>query len=190
MSEIQPSSSANVHGVFVGGLSPIKPSRKNSEVKYFEGQLSDGRKTVRVVSFDPKLRGEIEEARQQRYGVGLMNCCIKRSRNPERNKFEVIVGNKTTVVKSPKKFKIDTETEAASLYCCPELTTLELVKDVAKQLTVTGKVVSVSDTEQVTMKNSNKSLSKMDFTIVFTIADCTAVYRGVVWENQIKTIKE
>ena len=42
ISEIQLSPSANVHGVFVGSLSPIKASRKNSEVKYFEGQLLDG----------------------------------------------------------------------------------------------------------------------------------------------------
>jgi len=60
VSEIQPSSLANVHRVFVGSLSPIKASRKNNKVKYFEGQLSDGRKTVRVISFEPKLRGQME----------------------------------------------------------------------------------------------------------------------------------
>jgi len=117
-----------------------------------------------------------------------MNCCIKRSRITERNEFEVIVGNKTTVVKSPIKFKIDTETETASSYYSPELTTLELVKDVAEHqhVTITGKVVSVSATEQVILKNSGKSLLKMDF----VIADCTAVYRGVAWEGHIKTVKE
>ena len=164
VSEIQPSSSANVHGVFVGGLSPIKASRKNSEVKYFEGQLSDGHKMVCVVSFEPKLRGQIEEALQQRYGVGLINCCIKRSRNSE---FKVIVGNKTTVLRAPKKFKVDSEIEAVLFYCNTELTTLELVKDVAEHqhVTVTGKVIFVSDAEEISMKNSDKSLSKMDFII-------------------------
>jgi len=119
----------------------------------------------------------MEEARLQRYVVGLTNCCIKRSRIPERNEFEVIVGNKMTVVESPKKFKIDTETETASSYCSAKSTTLELVKDVAEHqhVTVTGKVVSASGTEQVTIKNSGKCLLKMDF----VIADCTAVYRGV-----------
>ena len=123
----------------------------------------------------------------QKYGVGLTNCCIKRSRNAERNEFEVIVGNKTALVKSPKKFKIDTEMETGLSYSSPELTTLELLKDVAEhqQVTVTGKVVSVSDTEKITMKSNGKSLLKLDF----VIADCSSVYRGVAWEGHIKNSK-
>lgn len=37
------SSSAVVHGVVVGEVSPIKASRKNNEMKYFEGKLTDGK---------------------------------------------------------------------------------------------------------------------------------------------------
>ena len=33
---VAPSSSATVHGVFVGAVSPVKTSRKNSSVIYFE----------------------------------------------------------------------------------------------------------------------------------------------------------
>ena len=46
ISDLVPSTSTNVEGVFVGDLSLIKTSRKNPNVKYFEGQLSDGSKTV------------------------------------------------------------------------------------------------------------------------------------------------
>ena len=45
ISELVPSSSASIEGVFVGNISPIKTSRNNARVKYFEGQLSDGAKT-------------------------------------------------------------------------------------------------------------------------------------------------
>ena len=60
---VAPSSSATVYGVFVGAVLPVKTSRKNSCVKYFESQLCDGKKIVRVVSFEPKFRNEIEDAK-------------------------------------------------------------------------------------------------------------------------------
>ena len=42
-----------VHGVV--SLSPIKESAKNKEKKYFNAQIADDKKVVRMVSFDPKL---------------------------------------------------------------------------------------------------------------------------------------
>ena len=56
VSDLEQSGSVTVPSVFVGDLSPVKCSWTKSEVKYFEGQLSDGKKTVRVVAFEPKLR--------------------------------------------------------------------------------------------------------------------------------------
>lgn len=65
MSDIKPScSSAVVHGTLVGEVLPIKASRKNLETKYFEGKLTDRRKTVQVVSFDPKLHGQFEDVKK------------------------------------------------------------------------------------------------------------------------------
>ena len=75
---VVPSSSATMHGVFVGAVSPVKTSRKNSCVKYFESQLCNGKKTVHVVSFEPKFRNKIEDAKKGQYGVAVKNCCIKR----------------------------------------------------------------------------------------------------------------
>jgi len=161
MSEIASSSCVNVHGTFVGALLPIKTSQKSSKVEYFEGQLSDGHKTIQVVSFEPKLCGQIEEAQEQKLGVALTNCSIKRSKVSGSNEFKVLLGNKTSILKSPKKFKIDKSyTEIAMSHCCPELRTLELLKDVAEHqhVSVTGKVLSVSANEKISMKNSGKVL--------------------------------
>ena len=40
----------SIHGV-VTELSPIKCSKKNAKVKYFAGKLTDGKKMMRIVSF-------------------------------------------------------------------------------------------------------------------------------------------
>ena len=73
VSDLVPS---NVQGVFVCPISLIKTSRKNARVQYFEGSLSDGSKTVRFVSFEPKLRPQIKQARKDLHGVSLSNCAI------------------------------------------------------------------------------------------------------------------
>ena len=50
---------AKVHGV-VTELSPVKLSRKNQ--KYFSGKRTDGKKTIRVLSFEPSLHGAMEKS--------------------------------------------------------------------------------------------------------------------------------
>ena len=52
VSEVASSGTGTVHGIIVG-VSPVKSSKKRSDVKYFEGQISDGVKTMRLVSFEP-----------------------------------------------------------------------------------------------------------------------------------------
>ena len=44
--EVCESQGTTVHGMVVGELSPVKDSRGKAGVRYFEGQLSDGKKTV------------------------------------------------------------------------------------------------------------------------------------------------
>ena len=46
-SDIEESTGACVHGV-VAHLSPVKVSKRNSSVRYFNGQMSDGRKSVHL----------------------------------------------------------------------------------------------------------------------------------------------
>ena len=56
VSEIAESKSTNVHGV-VTEVSPVKKSKCNPSVKYFDGKISDGKESVHIVSFEPSLRG-------------------------------------------------------------------------------------------------------------------------------------
>ena len=184
ISQLVASLSATVHGMFVGAVSPVKSSRKNSAMKYFESQLCDGKKTVCVISFEPKFRNEIEEAKKGQYGVALRNCCVKRGR-AENNDYEIIAGSKSSILKSPKKFKIgDAHTSGLN---CADLGTLEEMKDCSENqyVTIVGKVVSIESPEVVKVKDSRKELHKQEF----VIADCTATCRGVLWEQHLGALK-
>ena len=186
VSNLVPSTSANVHGVFVGALSPVKSSRNNTKMKYFEGQLSDGSKTVRFVSFEPKLRQQIEEAHEKCSSIALRNCAVKRNRQQD---LEVLVSSQTKIHSSPKKFKIDDkvikEFEEAK---CSGIAALEELNDVAEHqsVAVSGKVVSMSPIEQINVKSNGKVLRKRDF----LLADSTAVHRCVAWESDIELLQE
>ena len=182
---VAPSSSATVHDVFVGDVSPVKTSRKNTSVKYFESQLCDGKKTVRVVSFEPKFRNEIEDAKNGQYGVALKNCCVKMSRLTDNDEFEIIAGHKTSILKFPKKFRI--EEEAITTMSCPNLETLEELKDSAEnqKLNIIGEILSNSPPEKPRIKGSGKELQKQDF----VIGDCTATCTGVAWEQHVDILE-
>ena len=41
--------------------------------------MSDGDKTVRVVSFQPRLRKDVEEAYKTKREVAIKNCSVKRN---------------------------------------------------------------------------------------------------------------
>jgi len=164
VSDHVPLSSANVEGVFVGALSPITSSRNNGKVKYFEGQLFDGHKTVRFIYFEPKIRSQIEEAKEKPSAVVLKNCSVKRSRQPKQD-LEVLVTSHTIIHNSPKKFKIDDEViqdfEAGK---CSDIKTLEELNSVAEHqyISVTGKITSLFLIE-IIVKSNGKELKKMDF---------------------------
>ena len=60
-----------VHGVVVGQVSPLKTSKTKSGIRYFDGSFTDGKKTLRMISFDPKLREQFEEAKKSQSPVAL-----------------------------------------------------------------------------------------------------------------------
>lgn len=85
-----------IHGI-VTELSPIKTSKRNSHVKYFTGQLSDGKKCMRLVSFDPKLRPRLSESLGYSSVVAMRECRVKRAS----------VGDNLEIVASARKCIIE-----------------------------------------------------------------------------------
>ena len=45
-----------------------------------EGKLSDGKKTVQMVSFEPKLRATVEKAWESGEAVAVTNCSVQESK--------------------------------------------------------------------------------------------------------------
>ncbi len=191
VSEMEESNTATMHGMFIGAVSPVKCSRTKAEVKYFEGQLSDGKKTVRMVSFEPKLRAEVEKARESGEGVAVTNCTVQKSRKEGCDALEIVAGHRTNVVKSPKKFKVDDEAiRSAAVGVCSsmDVKTLEEIKDLGEgqHVNVKGKIQSIQPVEKVLIKSRGQTPTKADF----VLADCTAVCWGVAWEGHISMLKE
>lgn len=81
VSEIEcPLDKATVHGI-VTDLSPIKSSRKNEQIKYFNAKLTDGKKTVRVVSFSPRLRDDLAKSHAKVSPIAFVGCQIKETQS-------------------------------------------------------------------------------------------------------------
>ena len=66
VSEMEESEGATVHGVFTE-LSPVKVSRRNASVRYYDGRMADGQKSARLVCFDPALTFETFELQRPMY---------------------------------------------------------------------------------------------------------------------------
>ena len=104
---------------------------------YFDVGLSDGNKTVRVVSFDPKLHSQFEEVKRSGCSVALHNCLLKRNAGED---FEIHVNNRSSIVKSPKKFRVDDE----SLFTvASSSSTLKSLKELAEHQQVSISVAVV-----------------------------------------------
>ena len=176
-----PTEAATVSGI-ITELSPVKVSRKNSQVKYFSGKVTDGKKTVRVVSFDPSLRNQMEKSRMEGSAVSIVNCQIKQSTQVGSSDYEILASTRSTVEASPtKKFQLP-----------PDLTLLDPdtpveveLKDlrdlrVNQRVTVTVKVVEVMEPTAVTTK-TDKKLMKQDC----KVADAGSYARIVLWQQDI-----
>ncbi len=101
VSEMVEGKSVCVHGVPVS-LSPVKKSRKNPEVTYFEGQISDGKKCARFVSFETGLLAEMEKGKDKELPLALDRSDVKCSKLS--GELEVHLNKKSGVALSPRKF--------------------------------------------------------------------------------------
>ena len=82
------------HGIVVGELLPIKTSSKNNAIKYCDGRFSDGKKMVKLVSFDPKLHTRLDEVKKSGCRVALEKCLVKR----KADDFVLHVNNKSSII--------------------------------------------------------------------------------------------
>lgn len=182
VSEVKyPTSDVNVHGI-VTELSPVKKSRQNEKVQYFDGKLSDGKKTLRIVSFEPALRNKMDESRIQRTPVTIMNCQVKQKTKfvSENDTLEILASSKSKVQLSPHKLdlpeNIESDLQPLSSINLDEIDDVSVGQYVA----ISGKVILLQ--EPATLQSrSGTDLRKQES----IIADSTSQIRCVLWQEQI-----
>ena len=124
---------------------------------------------VWMVSFEPKLHNEFQKMRESGESVKVSNCCVQHSK--QSDELEVVVGSRTSITKSSKKFVINEELNASCnnnySAAVPDVATLAEVAgmSVNQQINVRGKVISVDAPEKLHTKTRDEILCKQDFTI-------------------------
>ena len=96
VSEVASFGTGTIHGIIIGQVLPVKASKKRPDVKYSEVQISDGVKTMRLMSFEPILLSKVKEAQKTKQSMALQNFSFKRS--CDYDNFKVHVNKKTSIV--------------------------------------------------------------------------------------------
>ena len=94
----EPVSTASLHAV-VSSLSPVKKGR-NSD--YFEGTVTDGKSTVRLVGYKRSQQSKIKRFMDKQQPILLDYCEIEKARCGQR--MEIMLKVSTAITSSPKKF--------------------------------------------------------------------------------------
>ena len=145
-------------------MSSVKRSHKNKDVQYVEGRLSVGKEVCRFVSFDVKIKDEIDKMKENGVdSVILKNCAIKKSRMGECSHKLVLSKQSSVVSLPPKKFKLP---ENNLKKCMKEkvLEKLECIEglgsNVGNKVGVKGKIVSVKKEEGIRSRDGSKVFTK------------------------------
>ena len=80
---------------------------------FFDGKLSDSKKSIRVYGYDPDVKRRLFDAQtQQNRTIVLSSCAVKQSRNG--TDLEVFVNKRTSIEPSTKNFSIPDSTLAVT----------------------------------------------------------------------------
>ena len=159
-----------------------------SQVQYnsLKATFQTGKKTVRLVSFQPGLRAKTENAKTKGEEVAITNCSIRKRRGQDEE-LEIIAGDKSSLIKSSKRFHID-----ESLLNMPTTYDSGTAVDVSalasvnglginQHVNITAKVTCIRPRESIRSQGKPQTLLKQDV----LLADDTAVCRCVLWEHDV-----
>ena len=166
---------AKVHGLFTS-LSPMKNSARGKST-YFEGQLSDDTRSVRVVGFDQQQQEKMTHHFENKTPIVLDNCQIEKPKYTEE--MQVLIKQSTKIATSPKKV----ETPVFQLLQAISDITLNQLQhqDNNQQISVSVKVVQIMDEVEV-----KPGLIKQDI----TVSDETSSARVTLWQQDIGRFQE
>lgn len=167
-SVLQPSPNAKIQGVLTV-VSPMKKSRSSNK-SYFDGEICDGRASMRLVGFDSGVRRKLADFKDD--SIVLSNCEVKPGRHQDQ--LEVMVNKLTGVEKSETKFDVQKKKYG-------DIITLDKLQTLAsfQRVVVEAKVVRVDDSMEVTGGKVKQDI---------LIGDSTGTGRLTVWEEEVGTI--
>ena len=175
--------SAIVHGRVIE-LSPVKTSRKNQKVKYFDCKLTDGKEVCRMVSFELKVWPDIEEFVERGESVSVVNCDVKK-RKIGGTGYELVLSDKSSVIRSPKKFKLSDD--LLMRFDVNELERIVMIEDIStnvgNKVSVKGKLVSLKDSEKI--KTKDRVFTKRES----VLSDESTAIRLVLWEKLVESVE-
>lgn len=161
--------------------SPVKSGKKAPYSKYYTGKLTDGKNTMRLVSFDCKSRPEMERCCREKVPVAIANCALKPS--PYDGKYELLASpRKTSLERSERVFNLPADLDAIDPDYAKTISLDEISVLVPnQQVNVCVKVLEVYGITEVTKKGTWKSLEKQEV----LVADHSDTIRLVLWEKDV-----
>ena len=171
-----------VHGVPIS-LSPKKKSRRNESLSYFDGSLSDGKKSLRMVSFNTNLFPQMKKAEESESVLAVNHADVKRS--SRSGELEIFINSKCDVGDSSLEVDIDA-LKSRPGGCKSSVKIADLLSvSLSQVVNVVAKVVSIKDVEEVTKKDGH-ALKKQDVIIGDESGSC----RLVLWEGDVRSVEE
>ncbi len=166
--------SATIHGI----VTSVSPMKGQSEIKFFDGYISDGKKKIRFVGFNSDKAKLLEEHAHSKQSVALSNCRIKQAKSS--SELEVMVGDRTDVTNSAISFEVDDE----STVTVPETKTI-VISELQDQppftkITTSAKIIEID--EVVTLYDGRKVQN-------VGISDTTGRAKLALWEDNINLVE-
>ena len=172
-----------VHGIPLT-VSPVKESRSTKGVFYFDARVSDGKRCVRVVSFDATHQPVLKKAAEEKSTVAMDNCNVKES--SLTSELEVQLHKRSKVNLSPRKLSLGEQDVESVLSKTVKISDLLSVR-VNQVIRVVCKVVKVGEVMSVKKGGTDgKELRKQDVTVGDESGSC----RLVLWEEDVNVLEE
>ncbi len=167
-----PIPNANLHAA----VSQVSPMQKGKNTNYFDGSISDGTCTMRVIGFTAEQQKKLSFHMEGHDSACLVNCEVKRSR--QGDSFEIILKKFTEIRSSEKKFE---EGVINSKINSPETVAVASICDKGEftRISVDAKVIFVHDPIQMASGKIKQDI---------IIADSTGTTRLVLWESDVNSV--
>ena len=159
------------------GDNVVVPYQKRIESKFFDGTVSDGKKSLRVVAFSEKQLKAMEQYKSSRQAVEPKDCQVQHARRGDH--VEIVLKSKSEVL--PYEKKIDVSGINFSDSDAPEVMISAIEsKYIFDLVSVRGKVHVICRAETLESGSIKQDV---------TIGDSSAVGRATIWGDSVDTLE-